>query len=311
MQGIITGIGNEITPEIDAVINDFIVGKNTILKGLELNGNILSAGTCILCGYRGTLENSKTVDGNYVYGKFVIGVNETDSFSIFTSSSSTEPTDGIINPTSITSAGTYYLRLYANGVSQVDSERYPSKAVTSDRARDLIAGGTIDSKVTTPTAPLNNNSTRVANTKYVHKQIEKEIDEGIGNTPTTVKYTWTNSGVKFSHTITILPNIKRRAKYCIASISISVVGKRESDGTIMNGLVHNYTKTTVLGELPKGYYPNQNQEMVVSAFEYNNTTYAFVVILQSNGQIVLKNDAEIFSGLANPYTTKFILGYEI
>ena len=175
-QGIITGIGNEITPEIDAVINEYIVGKNTILKGLELNGNILSAGTCILCGYRGTLENSQTVDGNYVYGKFVIGVNEIDSFSIITSSNSTEPTDGIINPTSITSAGTYYLRLYANGASQVDSERYPKQADTSDRARDLIAGGTIDSTATTDTAPVNDNSRRVATTEYVHNQIVAEID---------------------------------------------------------------------------------------------------------------------------------------
>ena len=174
-QGIITGVGNEITPEIDAVINDYIVGKNTILKGLELNGNILSAGTCILCGYRGTLENSQTVDGNYVYGKFVIGVNETDSFSIFTSRNSTDPTDGIINPTSITSAGTYYLRLYANGASQVDSERYPKQADISDRARDLIAGGIIDSTATTETAPLNDNSKRVANTKYVHNQIVAEV----------------------------------------------------------------------------------------------------------------------------------------
>lgn len=185
MKGIITGIGNEITPEIDAVINEYIVGKNTILKGLELNGNILSAGTCILCGYRGTLENSQTVDGNYVYGKFVIGVNETDSFSIITSSNSTEPTDGIINPTSITSAGTYYLRLYANGVSKVDSERYPKQADTSDRARDLIAGGTIDSTATTPTEKndlgevvVNLHETqpnRVANTEYVHSQIQEEL----------------------------------------------------------------------------------------------------------------------------------------
>lgn len=186
-QGIITGIGNEITPEIDAVINEYIVGKNTILKGLELNGNILSAGTCILCGYRGTLENSQTVDGNYVYGKFVIGVNETDSFSIITSSNFTEPTDGIINPTSITSAGTYYLRLYANGVSQVDSERYPKQADTSDRARDLIAGGTIDSTATTPTEKndlgevvVNLHETqpnRVASTQYVHDQIQEELKE--------------------------------------------------------------------------------------------------------------------------------------
>lgn len=264
MQGIITGIGNEITPEIDAVINDFIVGKNTILKGLELNGNILSAGTCILCGYRGTLENSKTVDGNYVYGKFVIGVNETDSFSIFTSSNSTEPTDGIINPTSITSAGTYYLRLYANGVSQVDSERYPSKAVTSDRARDLIAGGTIDSKVTTPTAPLNNNSTRVANTKYVQKQIEEELKVGDSGT------------IHLSDGATI--SIQRRAKYCIATLTFSQ-------------RIRVYNGTLRLGYMPNGYIPNKTVLSSIGVDYYDNLT---------TGQIKLDNAITLVN---IPYST--------
>lgn len=214
--GIITGIGNEITPEIDAVINDFIVGKNTILKGLELNGNILSAGTCILCGYRGTLENSQTVDGNYVYGKFVIGVNETDSFSIITSSNSTEPTDGIINPTSITSAGTYYLRLYANGVSKVDSERYPELAYISDKANELIAGGTIDSTAYTTTADVNSHNKqpyRVANTEYVHNQIVAEIDYQIES----ISINATNGRSKIIGALVL----KNKANYIIGSFNMS------------------------------------------------------------------------------------------
>lgn len=263
-QGIITGIGNEITPEIDAVINEYIVGKNTILKGLELNGNILSAGTCILCGYRGTLENSQTVDGNYVYGKFVIGVNETDSFSIITSSNSTEPTDGIINPASITSAGTYYLRLYANGVSQVDSERYPKQADTSDRARDLIAGGTIDSTATTETAPVNNNSKRVANTKYVHKQIEEELKVG-------------DSGIiQLSNGATI--SIQRRAKYCIATLTFS------QDITVYSG-------TLSLGNMPNGYIPNKTVLSSIGVSYYDNL---------KTGQIKLDNAITLVN---IPYST--------
>lgn len=229
-QGIITGIGNEITPEIDAVINEYIVGKNTILKGLELNGNILSAGTCILCGYRGTLKNSQTVDGNYVYGKFVIGVNETDSFSIITSSNSTEPTDGIINPTSITSAGTYYLRLYANGVSQVDSERYPKQADTSDRARDLIAGGTIDSTATTETAPLNDNSQRVANTEYVQKQIVAEIDFEQQDLQINKR----SSGYIYENYLIGTIVLKRKAKYVIGSATLT--GNMTQQGSLSGEL---------------------------------------------------------------------------
>lgn len=270
-QGIITGIGNKITPEIDAVINEYIIGKNTILKGLELNGNILSAGTCILCGYRGTLENSQTVDGNYVYGKFVIGVNETDSFSIITSSNSTEPTDGIINPASIASAGTYYLRLYANGASQVDSERYPKQADASDKARDLIAGGIIDSTATTETAPLNDNSKRVANTKYVHNQIVVEIDEG--QTSTIFSY---GTG-----TITL----KRKSKYVIGTVSYSHIPAP-------------IPINQVVATLPNGYLPRYNVNVILGAL------YAE---LQKNGNIVSKRIDEIWVGYEGETIT---FGYE-
>lgn len=232
-QGIITGIGNTITPEIDAVINEYIVGKNTILKGLGLNGNILSAGTCILCGYRGTLENSQTVDGNYVYGKFVIGVNETDSFSIITSSNSNEPTDGIINPTSITSAGTYYLRLYANGASQVDSERYPKQAHTSYNADHLQPNGTIASTAKTETAPVNDNSKRVANTKYVHNQIEKEIDGG----------TYSNTFSVTDGSLRVV--LERRAKFVIGQIG-------NADASLDD------TPNTFSISLPDGFKPNKD-----------------------------------------------------
>lgn len=243
-QGIITGIGNTITPEIDAVINEYIVGKNTILKGLGLNGNILSAGTCILCGYRGTLENSQTVDGNYVYGKFVIGVNETDSFSIITSSNSNEPTDGIINPTSITNAGTYYLRLYANGASQVDSERYPKQAHTSYNADHLQPNGTIASTAKTDTAPVNDNSGRVANTKYVHNQIEYEVNEGEATIQVYQKDT---------HIANIL--LRRRAKYVIGTItSTKNVASNAAYGATLN--------------IPQGFTPDEDVMFLVG---YNHS----------------------------------------
>lgn len=282
-QGIITGIGNEITPEIDAVINEYIVGKNTILKGLELNGNILSAGTCILCGYRGTLENSQTVDGNYVYGKFVIGVNEIDSFSIITSSNFTEPTDGIINPTSITSAGTYYLRLYANGASQVDSERHPKQAQTSDRARRLIANGTIDSTVTTDTAPVNNNSKRVANTEYVHNQIVEELDVA-----TSDKMTYT------SHTFTLSIEIYRKARMCIATVSIS-------------GRIYSTDEHINLGDMPQGFVPKE--DVLYNFWVISSSAHKATISFTSSGNILLDVDTNLTSDGQILNTTNKI-GYE-
>ena len=71
-QGIIAGIGdkstntNLIPPELDSAINNFIIGTNTIIQGLELKGDIengytLSAGVCIFNGVRGILENDITI----------------------------------------------------------------------------------------------------------------------------------------------------------------------------------------------------------------------------------------------------------
>lgn len=282
-QGIITGIGNEITPEIDAVINEYIVGKNTILKGLELNGNILSAGTCILCGYRGTLENSQTVDGNYVYGKFVIGVNETDSFSIITSSNSTEPTDGIINPTSITSAGTYYLRLYANGVSKVDSERYPEQAYISDRAIELIENGTIDSTATTDTAPVNDNSSRVANTEYVHKQIQEEIDKMEVSIPV---YGYQGSNTQIA-TITL----RRRAKYVIGTVSSSQAFVNQSEPYF---------------ELPIGYIPDETA-IIVMDFQYTKGYYMQKRFVINRGSNKINSSTERLSG--DTWNSSYSFGY--
>lgn len=296
-QGIITGIGNEITPEIDAVINEYIVGKNTILKGLELNGNILSAGTCILCGYRGTLENSQTVDGNYVYGKFVIGVNETDSFSIFTSSNSTEPTDGIINPTSITSAGTYYLRLYANGASQVDSERYPKQANTSDRARDLIADGTIDSTATTPTEKNSldevvvdlhkTQPNRVANTKYVHAQIEREVDYGTA----TVNFTSSNGSVIGSL------KLERKSKYVIGVATIN-------DASLVGGnLAH-----SVWGVIPEKFRPMQPFYFCMNTYITNLSSPIFREFkCETNGNI---SPTGVYGENASYEAKSSVIGYE-
>ena len=192
MQGIITGIGdkdnliNVIQPEYDAIINDFIIGKNTILEGLQLNGKILSAGTCILCGYRGIIEENKTLDATaYVYGEFTLNFGSgEDNFNIVTSSTAKTTN---VNPTEITSAGTYYLLLYVNGASQIDREhQYPKNSQYSAETEKVLDFAVISETATTPT-DINeldeiitdlhiSQPNRVANTEYVHAQIDREID---------------------------------------------------------------------------------------------------------------------------------------
>lgn len=327
MEGIITGIGdkelgkNLIKPEYDAVINDFIIGKNTILEGLVLNGNNLSAGTCILCGYRGIIEESKTLDTTaYVYGEFILNFDTEieDSFNIVTSTSALTTN---VNPTEITSAGTYYLLLYENGVGEIDREhRYPLKSQYSAETDYVGDNAVISETATTPTETNElgeietdlhlSQPNRVANTEYVHAQIQREIDYGVSNQESEKYFSWVNSGVTFSHTITMTPNIQRKAKFCICELAFSIVGKRESDGQIMSGQVHNYNANTIIGRLEEKYYPQKDQEILCSAFDYDNPTYSFVAILKTNGDVVLKNNTDLFSGLANPYKTSFSFGYQ-
>ena len=195
MEGIITGIGdkelgkNLIKPEYDAVINDFIIGKNTILEGLVLNGKNLSAGTCVLCGYRGIIDTPKELDTTaYVYGEFTLnsiyGGSGEDGFNIVTSTSALTTN---VNPTEITSAGTYYLLLYISGVEQIDREHsYPKNSQYSVETDYVGDNAVISETATTPTE-LNelgeietdlhlSQPNRVANTEYVHAQIERNID---------------------------------------------------------------------------------------------------------------------------------------
>jgi hypothetical protein len=143
-QGIITGIGDKSTnknviekeldtviaeffvgnpvliddivlPEQDAKLYNFIIDKNTIIEGLEINDNILSSGTCILCGYRGIIEENITLtdfsSNPYIYGKFNINFDENkkDSFYIVTLPSELSSS---VNPENIEVAGEYYLLLH-------------------------------------------------------------------------------------------------------------------------------------------------------------------------------------------------------
>lgn len=256
MQGIITGIGdkqlskNLIKPEYDAVINDFIIGKSTILEGLKLNGNNLSAGTCILCGYRGIIDTPKELDTTaYVYGEFTLnsiyGGSGEDDFNIVTSTSAITTN---INPTEITSAGTYYLLLYENGQKKVDDidgkqvGEYPLKSYYSAETENVLDNAVISPTATTPTE-LNeldeivtdlhiSQPNRVANTEYVHAQIEREIDEGEfeGNVYNN------RGGLLFSY------KLRRKSKY--------VIGEIVNNSSSISLGIGQYDK------IPSGYLPN-------------------------------------------------------
>lgn len=301
-QGVITGIGDKATntniiqPEYDAIINDFIIGKNTILQGLELNGNILSAGTCLLCGYRGIIEESITLDTlNYIYGEFTLGVE--DTFKIVTS---TTPKTENVDVREITTDGTYYLLLYVvdtelgnrieyklDSVLNVDGEEvkkfnYPKNAQYSTETENVLDNAVISETATTPTEiktitnELGEEETvvatdlhlsqpnRVANTQYVHAQIDREVD--YEETEIIIK----NTAEMNVGTITL----RRKAKYCIAELLITT----PSYGHLLKNLT-----------VPKGFYPIKDTISWFSSFYGTGgldfESHEVEMIIKTNGEI--------------------------
>lgn len=178
--GVMAGIGdlenniNVINPEFDARVNNFIIGANGVIKGLEISGNILSAGMCVAQGYRGSIDTDITLDiTTYVYGVFKVYHDPEilDEFYIQTSSTplDTAKTGNSFGDDILHSAGTYYLRLN-------NRLKYPINAVNSENTNILNDNGTIGNNVTCPTQAVNDNSTKVASTAYVYNQIKEEIN---------------------------------------------------------------------------------------------------------------------------------------
>lgn len=210
-KGIIAGIGdklsgaNVITPQFDARVNKFIIGQNCIFDGLTLSGNTLSAGSCLAEGYRGELSNPITLDTTaYVYGVFKVNhdSNILDEFYIETSASANTTQNDILH-----TAGIYYLLLYRNGIVQLP-KNYPAKAVYSDNTSHINDNGTLGNNVTCPTQSVNDNSTKVANTAYVHNQIVEEIGYE----------TYSGSSDRGNY------KVFKKANYCLLEIEARFVG---------------------------------------------------------------------------------------
>lgn len=300
--GIVTGIGdkknniNVITPQIDADLNKYILNKNAIIEGLQIVGNNLTAGMCVLCGYRGKLENSKAiVSSNYIYAKFTLNFNNTvDEFDIqFTNNSYT-------TPTSITSAGTYYLLLYSYSNGQyilnpeLDTSAYPAKSHEADETDLVKSGAEIESGVTTPT-PLNNNAhltepLRVANTKYVHKQIAEEI--AYSTTIIAMKARLYNGSTDIDTNGRI--TLKRKAKYVIGEVT-----------TIPD--LSGYAVSYITFSLPIGFRP---KSLVYIAIPYKDTSsqYIEVASIQANGSTPVRLNTY---NSTYQSTEKITFGYEV
>lgn len=271
--GKVTGIGdfsenkNLITPDIDADLYNYILNKDAIINGLQIVGNTLTAGMCVLKGYRGILENDEPVGTEeLIYGKFTLYFNNEipDEFDIIKTNSI--PQDGIVNPESITGAGIYYLKLYRysdgqyklsdnlsyNYYGQSGADyKYPLKAYEADETNLLRSAGTIAEGATAWTQKRNSHNASnpnaninrlVATTEYVHNQIEEEIAYSTENVSMAITYVQTIGGRK---TLRKTFTIKRKAKYVIAKIEN------------ITGYIGNGFSSQTIATIPNGYRPSQ------------------------------------------------------
>ena len=178
--GIMAGIGdltnniNVIEPEFDANVNNFIIGAEGIINGMQIVGNTLSAGMCIAKGYRGSIETDITLDTTaYVYGVFKVYHDPEilDEFYIETSATAldTQSNGNSFGDDILHNAGTYYLRLNT-------TLSYPENAVNSENTDVLNYGGSIGDGTTAVTQAVNDNSDKVATTKFVHDLLDEEVN---------------------------------------------------------------------------------------------------------------------------------------
>lgn len=316
--GIITGIGdkstntNLITPKIDADVYNFILNKNCIIDGLEVVGNTLTAGVCVLKGYRGILENAETLNNEtYIYGKFTLNFNNdiTDEFEIVKRNSI--PQDGTVNPETITTAGIYYLLLYTYvggsyhiNSSLDNSHKYPLNAYTADETSVVRNGAIIGRYVTTPTAAKNAHLTepfRVANTEYVHNQ----IDEEIAYNTQTITVNKSSSGYIYNNTLTGTITLKHKAKYVIGNASLTC--SMTQQGNISG----------VLGTANEIFIPTSQKIGILrlsGTSAHEGTTVAitdyFRIAINTNGEISLIDNIPP-AYISNQYTSSILcFGYE-
>lgn len=298
--GIVAGIGdlenqvNLVSPEMDAALYKYVMNKNTIISGLEVNSSgTLSPGMCILCGYRGVLETAITLDNNlYVYAKFVLNFNNSiiDTFSIETSNEYYSP------PTSITTAGTYRLLLYIhpegssswNANDDLDlSNKFPNYAKHSEQTELVKAGGILRDGVTGFTHNVNDNSNHIATTQYVHNQIAEEVD-----------YQTTNGSLSYG-----AYTGRKKAKYVILYIDFGSGAIQVQDGAT----------TTEVGTLPEGWRPNSNYIVECGVQQQHILTACFIqkARIFPTGEVVIYHEAA--SGSVGPYyiyPTSLLVGFD-
>lgn len=292
--GIIAGIGdksigaNVIPPEFDAQIRNFMAGKNTILSGLyyDKSTGYLKQGYCLAQGYVGGIKEDIAIqEQNYVYGVFTVNHNKEiiDTFEIEIYSDGLSAPD-YVNDDILNEAGRYWFQIYP----RTNTKKYPYKSEYSDYTNIVLAGGELQNGVTCPTQPVNDNSTKVANTEYVHNQIEEEINAGYFEKTFNKGYVDILGEVTYLH---IHIKIIRRAKLC----ALEVYFTTEASYTTINDL----WTTGVIGVLPIEFFPKKRVDFpYVSTFKKTNVDQrnGFLnIVIEENGLIKFGEYGESFA----------------
>lgn len=103
--------------------------------------------------------------------------------------------------------------------------KYPRKSENSDYTNHIYDGGNLGVNVTCPTQSANDNSKKVANTKFVHDVIKKEI----GYDTKDIKIS-AQGAIGFNLTGTL--HLEKKADYVIATYEIPTGEYADSDDTI-------------------------------------------------------------------------------
>ncbi len=320
--GVVTGIGdlannrNVISPYVDASIRDFIIGREEgyyfegPIAGFEYDNinKILSSGICYSLGYFGWLDKNivlPVAERVIIYGQFQVNKNRNipDTFKVIaTDEYAPNLHDDILNGTGMR---VVIIGTVENGTFISDPLTFPRNAAKSKVSDSVAVNGLLRSGTRTPTLSLNDNSRRVANTKYVHDMIQLVLS--VKEELIEKKNDSYSSYIKF--------HLQRKTNFVIITIKFKgqMLGVFAGDSSNNNRLIGTITDKNFLPTTDTAVYVRAYR--TASGISVTNVPQFISFKIQSDGKIYYIYDAENYyytnsGGSQNNYTElTFSFGY--
>lgn len=222
----------------------------------------VTKGMVVHKGYRGELlEDIENLAETKVYATFILHNDPevTDEFKVITTNDDETLPEEDVKGNTIT----YNLLLYSGGVRNPDLYDIPAIAERSLTCNTVLEGGVIDSNVIGTTQDPNDNSLRIATTKYVENQIAHDIAYDTTTIDAHWVDDWTDNIGSQIHVASF--TLQKKAKQVLINITLKDGIRTQQDP---NATASSYL---AVEKIPTEYRPKV-QKSIVSLIRYTKDT---------------------------------------